>query len=63
MWGEKTGCLTNADRTVHLALEAIDPPGEARADLDIFLDYTRRTDFRDKDGAGRSARSGRRRTS
>jgi anaerobic selenocysteine-containing dehydrogenase len=51
IWGEKTGCLTNADRTVHLALQAIEPPGEARADLDIFLDYARRMDFRDKDGA------------
>jgi anaerobic selenocysteine-containing dehydrogenase len=51
LWGEKTGCLTNADRTVHLALEAIEPPGAARTDLDIFLDYARRMDFRDKDGA------------
>ena len=25
-------------------------PGEARADLDIFLDYARRMDFRDRDG-------------
>ena len=31
-WGEKTGCLTNADRTVHLSDRAVDPPGEARAD-------------------------------
>ncbi|MFD2355298.1 molybdopterin oxidoreductase family protein [Nonomuraea ferruginea] len=29
----------------------MDPPGEARSDLDIFLDYARRMDFRDKDGA------------
>jgi ferredoxin-nitrate reductase len=50
IWGEKTGCMTNADRTVHLTLKAIDPPGEARSDLDIFLDYARRMDFRDKDG-------------
>jgi anaerobic selenocysteine-containing dehydrogenase len=35
-WGEKTGCFTNADRTVHLSAKAVDPPGEARADLDIF---------------------------
>jgi anaerobic selenocysteine-containing dehydrogenase len=51
IWGEKTGCVTNTDRTVHLTLKAIEPPGEARADLDIFLDYARRMDFRDKDGA------------
>ncbi|POX51349.1 nitrate reductase [Streptomyces sp. Ru71] len=49
-WGEKTGTLTNADRTVHLAEKAVEPPGEARPDLDIFLEYARRMDFRDKDG-------------
>ncbi|GAB2487629.1 molybdopterin oxidoreductase family protein [Nocardiopsis aegyptia] len=50
-WGEKTGTFTNTDRTVHLSERAVDPPGEARADLDIFLDYARRMDFRDRDGA------------
>ncbi|WP_200428706.1 molybdopterin oxidoreductase family protein [Streptomyces sp. NE5-10] len=50
-WGEKTGTFTNADRTVHLCDKAVEPPGEARPDLDIFLDYARRMDFRDKDGA------------
>ncbi|MCE7004291.1 nitrate reductase [Kibdelosporangium philippinense] len=50
MWGEKTGTFTNADRTVHLSDKAIDPPGQAKSDLDIFLDYARRMDFRDKDG-------------
>jgi anaerobic selenocysteine-containing dehydrogenase len=49
-WGEKTGTFTNADRTVHLSDRAVDPPGDARADLDIFLDYARRMDFRDRDG-------------
>ncbi|GAA4003766.1 nitrate reductase [Streptomyces plumbiresistens] len=49
-WGEKTGVLTNADRTVHLSEKAVEPPGEARPDLDIFLDYAARMDFRDKDG-------------
>jgi ferredoxin-nitrate reductase len=51
MWGEKTGTYTNADRTVHLSEQAVDPPGEARADLDIFLGYARRMGFTDKDGA------------
>ena len=51
IWGEKTGCFTNVDRTVHLSHKAIDPPGEARSDLEIFLDYAHRMDFRDKDGA------------
>jgi anaerobic selenocysteine-containing dehydrogenase len=49
-WGEKTGTFTNADRTVHLSDKAVEPPGSARSDLDIFLDYARRMDFRDKDG-------------
>ncbi|MFD7069627.1 molybdopterin oxidoreductase family protein [Streptomyces sp. NPDC059913] len=50
-WGEKTGTFTNADRTVHLSEKAVEPPGGARPDLDIFLDYAARMDFRDKDGA------------
>lgn len=50
IWGEKTGCCTNAGRTVHICHKAVDPPGEAKSDLNIFLDYSRRMDFRDKDG-------------
>lgn len=49
--GEKTGCLTNADRTVHLSDKAVEPPGEAKADLDIFLDFAARMGFTDADGA------------
>jgi anaerobic selenocysteine-containing dehydrogenase len=49
-WGEKIGTFTNADRTVHLSEKAVEPPGSALPDLDIFLDYARRMDFRDKDG-------------
>ena len=51
IWAEKTGTFTNFDRTVHISRQAVDPPGEARSDLDIFLDYARRMDFRDRDGA------------
>ncbi|MFL5340192.1 MAG: molybdopterin oxidoreductase family protein, partial [Gemmataceae bacterium] len=51
LWGEKTGTFTNVDRTVHISHQAIDPPGEARSDLDIFLDFARRMDFRDQAGA------------
>jgi len=50
LWGEKTGCFTNADRTVHISHKAVEPPGEAKSDLDIFLEYAKRMDFRDKDG-------------
>lgn len=49
-WAEKTGTFTNVDRTVHISDKAVEPPGQARADLDVFLDYARRMDFRDKDG-------------
>jgi len=51
IWGEKTGTFTNADRTVHLSDKAVEPPGEARSDLDIFLDFARRMALTDKDGA------------
>jgi len=50
LWGEKTGCITNPDRTVHLCRQAIPPPGQARSDFDIFVEYARAMDFRDKDG-------------
>ncbi|MDT0343581.1 molybdopterin oxidoreductase family protein [Streptomyces litchfieldiae] len=51
LWGEKQGTFTNASRTVHLSDRAVEPPGQARSDLDIWLDYARRMDFRDRDGA------------
>ncbi len=50
-WGEKTGTYTNTDRTVHLSEAAVEPPGESKHDMDIFLEYSRRMDFRDNDGA------------
>ncbi|PKS10757.1 hypothetical protein jhhlp_002514 [Lomentospora prolificans] len=49
-WAEKTGTFTNADRTVHISHKAVDPPGEARSDLDIFVDFATRMRFKDKDG-------------
>jgi len=50
-WGEKLGTFTNADRTVHLSEKAVEPPGEARPDMEIFRDYAQRMGFTDKDGA------------
>lgn len=50
LWGEKTGTATNVDRTVHLFEQAVKPPGEARSDLDIWIDYARRLGLKDKDG-------------
>ncbi|MGN6251032.1 MAG: molybdopterin oxidoreductase family protein [Marmoricola sp.] len=50
-WGEKTGCFTNVNRTVHLSEKAVEPPGEALSDLEIFLRYARDMGLTDKDGA------------
>jgi ferredoxin-nitrate reductase len=50
MWGEKTGTFTNADRTVHLSRKAIEPPGEARTDFEIFVELAQRMDFRNGRG-------------
>lgn len=50
LWAEKTGTYTNVDRTVHLQEKAVDPPGQARSDLDIWVDYARRLNLRDLDG-------------
>ncbi|MGN6197356.1 molybdopterin oxidoreductase family protein [Humibacter sp.] len=50
LWAEKTGTYTNVDRTVHLQNKAVEPPGQARSDLDIWIDYARRLGLRDKDG-------------
>ena len=51
MWGEKTGCVTNADRSVNLLMKAVDPPGDARTDFDIFVEVANRLGFEDRDGA------------
>jgi assimilatory nitrate reductase catalytic subunit len=38
IWGEKEGTYTNSERRVSKVNRAVTPPGEARADFDIFLD-------------------------
>jgi formate dehydrogenase major subunit len=38
---EKTGTFTNTDRSVQLARQALDPPGDARQDLRIIVDMAR----------------------
>jgi ferredoxin-nitrate reductase len=50
MWGEKTGCMTNAERRCSLLQKAVEPPGEARSDLDIFVDFAFRMNLQDRDG-------------
>jgi anaerobic selenocysteine-containing dehydrogenase len=37
IWGEKDGTFTNSERRVSRVRAAVDPPGEARPDFDIFL--------------------------
>ena len=41
-WPEKTGTVTNTDRMVQLGRRALDPPGDARADLWIVQQMARR---------------------
>jgi assimilatory nitrate reductase catalytic subunit len=37
IWGEKEGTYTNSERRVSKVNAAVNPPGEARTDFDIFL--------------------------
>jgi len=37
IWGEKEGTYTNSERRVSKVNRAVDPPGDARSDFDIFL--------------------------
>jgi formate dehydrogenase major subunit len=39
---EKTGTFTNTDRRVQLGRRALDPPGEARQDLEVIQEIARR---------------------
>ena len=41
IWGEKEGTYTNSERRVSRARKAVEPPGLARSDFDIFLDVAR----------------------
>ena len=40
-WPEKTGTVSNTDRMVQLGKQAIDPPGDARADLWIIQEIAK----------------------
>lgn len=37
IWGEKEGTYTNSERRVSKVNKAVEPPGEARSDFEIFL--------------------------
>ena len=41
-WPEKTGTVTNTDRTVQLGRQAIEPPGDAKHDLWLVQEIARR---------------------
>jgi len=41
-WGEKEGTVTNSERRISRVRAAIAPPGEARADWQIAVDFARR---------------------
>ncbi len=42
---EKTGTFTNAERRVQMVREAVAPPADARRDLDILLDLSKRLGY------------------
>ena len=48
IWGEKEGTYTNSERRVSKVNRAVAPPGEARADFDIFLDVAEKLGCREE---------------
>lgn len=50
LWGEKEGTMENGERRINLLRKAVDPPVGVKSDFDIFTDFARRMDFKDKDG-------------
>ncbi len=47
IWGEKEGTYTNSERRVSKVNRAVEPPGEARPDFNIFLELAGRLGERD----------------
>lgn len=47
MWAEKEGVFSNSERRYHLVEKLVDPPGEARSDLDILVGLADRLGHRD----------------
>ena len=48
IWGEKEGTYTNSERRVSKVNKAVDPPGEAKSDFDIFLALAEKTECREE---------------
>lgn len=42
IWGEKEGTYTNSERRVSKVNKAVNPPGEAKTDFEIFLEIAKR---------------------
>ena len=49
LWGEKEGTMENADRTINILRKAVEPPDGVKSDFDIFLDFAKRMDLKDKE--------------
>ena len=49
-WGEKSGTATNSERRISRVRAAIAPPGEARSDWSIAVDFARRLEARVRPG-------------
>jgi assimilatory nitrate reductase catalytic subunit len=48
VWGEKEGTFTNSERRVSKVNKAVDPPGEAKPDFEIFLAIARELGIENK---------------
>jgi anaerobic selenocysteine-containing dehydrogenase len=48
IWGEKDGTFTNSERRVSRVRQAVEPPGEAKSDFDIFLTIAARLGQKDE---------------
>jgi ferredoxin-nitrate reductase len=48
IWGEKDGTYTNAERRVSRVGKAVEPPGQARSDFDIFVAVAEALGVRDE---------------
>jgi formate dehydrogenase major subunit len=54
-FAEKTGSFTNTDRFVQLGRQALNPPGQARQDLELIIEIARRVGLPWNYGSGEAA--------
>ena len=47
LWAEKEGVFSQSERLYHLVPKLVDPPGEARSDLEILIDLAKRLGYGD----------------